>query len=217
MNHTLSHRVAGYECTLCWFSWSLEFTNWWRRLDLIRDMCCSRLYASEKHSEREEKGERWKNGAWALYFSSVCSSGHCLIWGLVGLERRRRERKKNLTSTLGQETRDSHSDPAFLTIITSKFLCGISVSRGAAHPLNTKANKIIKLKNKAKNHNSVVILLNQTRQESRAMLATLWGCKELNAIKKREKVSMLTCSHEKANMLTFSRSNNISIMFTILV
>lgn len=81
--------------------------------------------------------------------------------------------KKNLTSTLGQETRDSHSDPAFLTIITSKFLCGISVSRGAAHPLNTKANKIIKLKNKAKNHNSVVILLNQTRQESRAMLATL--------------------------------------------
>lgn len=93
--------------------------------------------------------------------------------GVSGIGEEKEGEKKNLTTTLGQETRDSHTDPAFLTIITSKFLCGISVSRGAAHPLNTKANKIIKLKNKAKNHNSVVILLNQTRQESRAMLATL--------------------------------------------
>lgn len=57
MNHTLSHRIADYECVLCWFSWSLEFTNWWRRLDLIRDMCCWGPDANEKHSEGEV--EEW--------------------------------------------------------------------------------------------------------------------------------------------------------------
>lgn len=151
MNHTLSHRVAGYECALCWFSWSLEFTNWWRRLDLIRDMCCSGLNASEKHSEREKERERESgrrrgrggrmDGAWALCcFSSACPSGHCLTLGLVGLERRGRE-KINLTSTLRQETRDSQrvSWPSPLNYHYSSVLVW--------HPseLNTKQTKQILL------------------------------------------------------------------------
>lgn len=87
-------------------------------------MCCCRLYASEKHSEREKKGERWKNG-WrlsSLFFLCV------LFWALphIGANKVGEEEgeKQNLTSTLGQETRDCHSVSAFLTIITPKFLCG---------------------------------------------------------------------------------------------
>lgn len=81
------------------------------------------------------------DGAGALYFSSLCSSGHCLILGASRDWRGEGRRKINLTSTLGQETRASRTDPAFLTLITPKFLCGILVSREAAHPLDTKPTK----------------------------------------------------------------------------
>lgn len=136
-SHTLSHRVASYECTLCWFSWSLEFTNWWRRLNLIRDMCCSKLHASEKHSGRKEEGERRKNG-WRL--SSLFFL--CVLLGIVSYWGSRNwigegENKPRFY----RETRDSNSDLALLSVITPKFLRGILVISGAACPPQDKSNK----------------------------------------------------------------------------
>lgn len=165
-------------------AWSLltDDAGWtWSETCVAADSMPVRSIVKERR-----RGERM-DGAWVLYFSSVCSSRHCLILGLVGLERRRRE-KINLTSALGQETRDSHSDPAFLTIITPKFLCGIWAEE--QHDCWTQ-----KLTNdKAiKKRLTIVILM------------WLFIAKQDKRFK--EKFSMLTCSHEKTKMLTFSRCN----------
>lgn len=66
-------------------------------------MCCCGLNASEKHSEREEKGGEVEGWMAPELFSSVCPSGHCFTLGLVGLEEREGENKPDFYPGTGNK------------------------------------------------------------------------------------------------------------------
>lgn len=132
-------------------AWSLltDDAGWtWSETCVAADSMPVRSIVRER---RRGRGGRM-DGAWALYPLCVLL-GIASYWGQWDWSTERRE-KISLTSTLRQETRDSNSDPAFLTIIIPKFLCGISVSWAAACRLNTKDHKITELR-KDNEHNSL--------------------------------------------------------------
>ena len=91
---------------------------------------------------RERRGRgRGMDGAWVLCFSSVCPNGALPHTGADGTwGEKEGENKPNFYPGTGNK-RFSVTDPAFLTIVTPDFSCGILASWGAVCPLDKKATE----------------------------------------------------------------------------